>query len=246
MKLILAALLPAYALTLSASAQSTPVSQTRTTRVFTTTHTAPDFALFNDTNASGSPGSPTYQTAVQNSSMTPSSIHMDVHFTWATTGPTVHNIDTESRFSYTFDVPAYTYYRLTGQSRPMQGIGNGTSYAQLTGPAGIYFTCDGNAPVPLPFGFTGILGPGRYTLIGRSETTGSTQGSGFSGQGGIDITLTLYCPADFNRDGITDFFDYLDFVDDFSANSPAADFNRDSVIDFFDYLDFVDAFSSGC
>ncbi len=54
------------------------------------------------------------------------------------------------------------------------------------------------------------------------------------------------CPADFNQDGIVDFFDYLDFVDAFSANVLSADFNGDMVIDFFDYLDFVDAFSGGC
>ena len=49
------------------------------------------------------------------------------------------------------------------------------------------------------------------------------------------------CPADFNVDGIADFFDYLDFVDAFSAGLTIADFNGDSVVDFFDYLDFVDA-----
>jgi murein tripeptide amidase MpaA len=54
------------------------------------------------------------------------------------------------------------------------------------------------------------------------------------------------CAADFNTDGVTDFFDYLDFVAAFSSSSPAADFNGDSVIDFFDYLDFVAAFSTGC
>ncbi len=54
------------------------------------------------------------------------------------------------------------------------------------------------------------------------------------------------CAADFNGDGVVDFFDYLDFVDAFSANDPSADFNGDTVIDFFDYLDFVDAFSTGC
>ncbi len=54
------------------------------------------------------------------------------------------------------------------------------------------------------------------------------------------------CPADFNGDTAVDFFDYLDFVDAFSANDPSADFNADTVIDFFDYLDFVDAFSTGC
>ncbi len=51
---------------------------------------------------------------------------------------------------------------------------------------------------------------------------------------------------DYNRDGETDFFDYLDFVADFAANDPRADFNADGVIDFFDYLDFVADFASAC
>ncbi len=58
-------------------------------------------------------------------------------------------------------------------------------------------------------------------------------------------TLSV-CAANFNCDNAVDFFDYLDFVDAFSANSPESDFNHDSAIDFFDYLDFVDAFSTGC
>ncbi len=60
-------------------------------------------------------------------------------------------------------------------------------------------------------------------------------------------TANLYiCAADVNCDGNVDFFDYLDFVDAFSEQSPIGDFNQDNSIDFFDYLDFVDAFSLGC
>ncbi len=73
---------------------------------------------------------------------------------------------------------------------------------------------------------------------------------GYGNSAGGDLTLhvnfTNPCSADFNQDGTVDFFDYLDFVDAFSASQPAADFNGDTVIDFFDYLDFVDAFSTGC
>jgi hypothetical protein len=58
--------------------------------------------------------------------------------------------------------------------------------------------------------------------------------------------LCRQCPADFNGDGVIDFFDYLDFVAAFSSGFASADFNGDTVIDFFDYLDFVAAFSSGC
>ena len=55
-----------------------------------------------------------------------------------------------------------------------------------------------------------------------------------------DSATLAVCPANFNCDSAVDFFDYLDFVDAFSGNSPAADFNQDTVID------FVDAFSAGC
>ena len=47
--------------------------------------------------------------------------------------------------------------------------------------------------------------------------------------------------ADWNGDGQVDFFDYLDFVQDFADDD--ADFNGDGQTDFFDYLDFVQAFA---
>lgn len=54
------------------------------------------------------------------------------------------------------------------------------------------------------------------------------------------------CPADFNNDGLVDFFDYLDFVEPWGREEPVADFNRDGVVDFFDYLDFIAAWDEGC
>jgi hypothetical protein len=62
---------------------------------------------------------------------------------------------------------------------------------------------------------------------------------------GHPTTLTV-CLGDINCDSSVDFFDYLDFVDAFTSNSPTADFNTDGSIDFFDYIDFVDAFTTGC
>ena len=59
-------------------------------------------------------------------------------------------------------------------------------------------------------------------------------------------TLIVPCFGDFNCDGSVDFFDYLDFVDSYSATGPDADFNKDGSVDFFDYLDFVDSYSAGC
>jgi hypothetical protein len=55
-----------------------------------------------------------------------------------------------------------------------------------------------------------------------------------------------YCPADINRDGTVDFFDYLDFVASFDLGASPADFNCDGEVDFFDYLDFVSRFDQEC
>ncbi len=58
------------------------------------------------------------------------------------------------------------------------------------------------------------------------------------------------CRGDFNRDGITDMFDYDKFVDCFQGQSCldgiTADFNNDGAIDFFDFDDFVVAFQTPC
>lgn len=53
----------------------------------------------------------------------------------------------------------------------------------------------------------------------------------------LSASAAAFCTADVNLDGVIDFFDYLDFVAEFSASGPAADFNGDGTIDFFDYLD---------
>ncbi len=67
-----------------------------------------------------------------------------------------------------------------------------------------------------------------------------------------NASLEVFCRADFNNDGFTDFFDFDAFVECFSAGScpvtlPArtADFNNDGFADFFDFDDFVGAFESG-
>jgi hypothetical protein len=74
-------------------------------------------------------------------------------------------------------------------------------------------------------------------------------GAGCPGTDSATFTFSTVgggCPADYNGDTVLDFFDYLDFVADFSSNAPSADYNADTVIDFFDYLDFVADFSTGC
>jgi len=106
-----------------------------------------------------------------------------------------------------------------------------TSSATTSATPAWYVTGGASSTLPLP--------PSIRCFVG-----GATAGS-IGGFDNVSITIPG-CAADFNADTVVDFFDYLDFVADFSANAPSADFNADTVIDFFDYLDFVAAFSAGC
>ncbi|MBO6514121.1 MAG: hypothetical protein JJ974_09170 [Phycisphaerales bacterium] len=54
------------------------------------------------------------------------------------------------------------------------------------------------------------------------------------------------CPADYNEDGVVDFFDISEFVTLFGAQDPAADFNGDGIVDFFDISLFLQAYSEEC
>jgi hypothetical protein len=63
---------------------------------------------------------------------------------------------------------------------------------------------------------------------------------------GNQVIVRVTCSADYNGDGQIDFFDYLDFMVDFSGEQPDADFNGDNQVDFFDYLDFIAEMVSGC
>jgi hypothetical protein len=86
-----------------------------------------------------------------------------------------------------------------------------------------------------------------------------TNAAGVSRSRGATVTVSggdPVCPADFNRDGFIDFFDFADFTGCFEGlpgSCPAdrhpdlaPDFNADGFVDFFDYLDFTAAFESGC
>lgn len=54
------------------------------------------------------------------------------------------------------------------------------------------------------------------------------------------------CPADFNTDGRTDFFDITAWLHAFNSQAASADFNGDGVINFADVQAFLTAFNAGC
>ncbi|MBM4109357.1 MAG: hypothetical protein FJ255_11225, partial [Phycisphaerae bacterium] len=57
---------------------------------------------------------------------------------------------------------------------------------------------------------------------------------------------TPACPGDWNGDGVVDFNDLLDFLNDFNAGAPRADVNGDGVVDFNDFLEFLNMYNTPC
>jgi len=54
------------------------------------------------------------------------------------------------------------------------------------------------------------------------------------------------CPVDLTGDDAVDFFDILEFLSQFSAQTATADWNDDNAWDFFDVLGFLEDFAAGC
>ncbi|KAA0213996.1 MAG: hypothetical protein DYG94_03000 [Leptolyngbya sp. PLA3] len=63
--------------------------------------------------------------------------------------------------------------------------------------------------------------------------------------GAYECALTP-CIADWNSDGVLNFFDVQGFLAAFSSHQPSADLVHDSVFNFFDVQAFLAAFSAGC
>lgn len=94
---------------------------------------------------------------------------------------------------------------------------------------------------------------GVVTLAGTIAFSGSGEvmtGVTLDMEGTLTIAATgqapAQCPADYNNDGVADFFDVLEFLSDFNTMNPAADINNDTVFDFFDVLEFLSNFATGC
>ena len=70
----------------------------------------------------------------------------------------------------------------------------------------------------------------------------------FSTCGNVDATLVniIYCPADFNCDGLITIADIFSFLSAWFAGNPAADFNSAGGIGVADIFDFLSAWFAGC
>jgi murein tripeptide amidase MpaA len=100
------------------------------------------------------------------------------------------------------------------------------------------------------FRIADFVAPGpdiRLRFVARDEGQGSIVEAGVDD---VDITF-IGCarhPADFNKDGMLDVFDFLAFQDLFVAQDPRADLDQSTgvgVFDIFDFLEFQDLFVGG-
>ncbi len=85
-------------------------------------------------------------------------------------------------------------------------------------------------------------GPGdpSYPLYYTSENP-LAQAFGYTPK--LDLVVRVGGAGDYNGDGLKDFFDVSAFLNDFSAQNPAADLNTDCGFDFFDVQQFLNEFS---
>lgn len=62
----------------------------------------------------------------------------------------------------------------------------------------------------------------------------------------LPLNTTTDCLADWNDDGVLDFFDVVGYLGDFADELPAADLTNDGQFTFFDVSTYLASFSAGC
>ncbi len=213
--LIAAALSPVLLAT-AASAQSTPLSQSRSTSVTTYAgcsfcgppnnrsafESAPGFDPFSSSLSltSTTTGASITTTAGQSSTITPALISATGQFGYNTNGLGRTSSTMSSNFTYTFRVITPCAYQLSGSLGGAPGAGDDFACsAVLTGPNGniISSSAPGNG-ITIPLSGTGLLLPGDYTLTTNTgfDYTGTLNAASGNGQYSVAIALTALPAGD--------------------------------------------------
>ncbi|PCI08637.1 hypothetical protein COB72_07840 [bacterium] len=104
--------------------------------------------------------------------------------------------------------------------------------------------------LPLGFDFGGITGKQVLSGVVDINENGQVAFSAFLQNGTIGVFVATpvmnNCVADFNGDGMLNFFDVSAFLTEFGAQSVSADLNEDGSWNFFDVSAFLQAFNMGC
>lgn len=103
--------------------------------------------------------------------------------------------------------------------------------------------------------FGAAVAVGRDILVGgayNANAAGNKSGTAYfytpllADGDGDGVPDDCHCPADFNADGVLDFFDLQSFLNAFAALDPSGDINGDEFFDFFDLQAYLNAFAVGC
>ena len=158
--------------------------------------------------------------------------------------------------AFTFTVAEETLFSLTGilEQESPDASGGGSVRIRNTSTFATWFQASPDFDLPNnPIDFSSLLsqGPlpaGTYELTwfhAANRTSSNAQTIATA-----DFTLTLTPPrcniADFNNDGILNFFDVAEFLQAFTAMDPIADLTDDGVWNFFDVSQFLSNFALGC
>lgn len=117
-----------------------------------------------------------------------------------------------------------------------------------------FVTLDGSVEVELLGGFEPAVGT-VYEIVRATGVTGgfsSVVGApGFEVETAGDTVLLTYvgvadCVADFNGDGILNFFDVQAFLSDYNDTLASADLTGEGDVNFFDVVAFLDQYNAGC
>ena len=157
---------------------------------------------------------------------------------------------------FIFTIPQGAEYEFSGLLETITSIPSIGPVVQIrTEPLGVLlYSATPNLSLPnRPVDFssipsTGTLAPGTYKLSWVHIANYIFSSSPAVGTG--NFTLTLTTPgcndADFNADGILNFFDISEFLAEFNAMGPSADLNGDGVLNFFDISSFLSSYVAGC
>lgn len=80
---------------------------------------------------------------------------------------------------------------------------------------------------------------GQFASLGPAPAEGAKHVAGYSASG---VSLLFTSKADIDEDGVTDFSDYLAFLNRYESGDPSVDFSGDGTVDFADYLLFLNYF----
>lgn len=143
-------------------------------------------------------------------------------------------------------------YGIAADGSAVIGESTGNSSSPFTISRAFLFTAptgmiDLQAAISGALGYTGF---GPWVLIeGRSVSSGLRAFAGTAVNpvsGDYAGFLINLCPADFNRDGVTDLNDFGDFVAAFNAGRCEADLDEDGLFTSNDFAHFFSSVAAGC